>query len=200
MTLSQLYGTGRFDTDKGSIHSYIDFYETALAPYRKPGVQLLEIGLQNQGVTTGGSIPLWVAFFGEGAVTGLDIAPCPPVRGANIVRGDATKVVVRNAAFAEKTFDIIIDDASHLAADQLATFLLYRSLLRPGGLYVIEDMQNWDAIALLLEIEPTFSVIDRRRVKNRYDDVLMVWRCLGKQSEPVAVSEFLKAQSILVFG
>lgn len=37
-------------------------------------------------------------------------------------------------------FDIIIDDASHDVAHQQITFGKFFKILRPGGLYVIEDM------------------------------------------------------------
>jgi hypothetical protein len=69
--------------------------------------------------------------------------------------------------------------------------------LRPDGLYAIEDMQKWDAIAMLLELEPTFRVVDLRSVKSRYDDVLMVWTNLVDQSQPAAVSQSLQAQRLV---
>ena len=41
----------------------------------------------------------------------------------------------------ERPFDIIIDDGSHISLDIVETFLLHWRHLRPGGLYVIEDLR-----------------------------------------------------------
>ena len=44
-------------------------------------------------------------------------------------------------------FDIIIDDGSHLPWHQLLTFeIMFETWLKPGGLYVIEDVETsyWD--------------------------------------------------------
>ena len=186
MTLKELLATGKYHTDKGTTHSYIDFYDPLCEAFRDRvvGARLLEIGIANldgPAQATGGSIPLWVAYFGrtpelQPSVTALDIQEHLPVAGARIVQGDATSQEVRDANFAREKFDIIIDDASHKVADQTRTFLLYRDLLATGGIYVVEDVQSDEAVAMLKAVEPAFETIDLRSVKGRYDDVLMVWR------------------------
>ena len=70
MTLRELYNQlnekyGRINardtvdvfTDKGSVHTYIEFYESYFEPFQKK-VSLLEIGLM-----TGGSLYLWKNYF-----------------------------------------------------------------------------------------------------------------------------------------
>jgi len=42
-----------------------------------------------------------------------------------------------------KKFDLIVEDGSHLVADQQITFIqLFKNNLNPGGLYVIEDVYS----------------------------------------------------------
>ena len=51
------------------------------------------------------------------------------------------------ADFGEGQFDIIVDDGSHLPWHQLFTFeIMFETWLKPGGLYVIEDVETsyWD--------------------------------------------------------
>jgi hypothetical protein len=57
---------------------------------------------------------------------------------------------------------------------------LYEELLRPyrrGGLYIIEDIFDLDRTLPFFEaLQPGLEVFDRRGVKNRFDDVLLVYR------------------------
>jgi predicted O-methyltransferase YrrM len=40
------------------------------------------------------------------------------------------------------TFDVIIDDCSHEAGRTVRSFELYRPLLKPNGIYVVEDLET----------------------------------------------------------
>lgn len=55
----------------------------------------------------------------------------------------------------------------------------YSGLLAPGGLLVIEDVQDPDWVPHVIRAFPEglrhlASVVDRRHVKGRYDDLLIV--------------------------
>lgn len=120
---------------------YFDIYQFELDSFRRAerAVALLEIGVQN-----GGSLELWKAFLPEGSViVGLDIDPrCAEMtmpEGITIITGDATD----SAALAQSPvdlFDIIIDDGSHLPEHVRRTFGHLLGRLRPGGLYIVEDV------------------------------------------------------------
>jgi cephalosporin hydroxylase len=66
-----------------------------------------------------------------------------------------------------ETFDIIIDDGSHYAADQLATLKNLFPRVNPSGTYIVEDLvgsQIFDSIASISEIcggSPYFFVGSR---------------------------------------
>jgi len=168
-------------SDKGTVHSFLEAYETLLAPYRYPGVKMLEIGL-----LTGASLLAFEAYFAEGTVYGIDLCAKPlnavdlqPLidAGHRIHLLDATLPEQVEGHFAGMTFDVIVEDASHALEHQLAIYNNFKSKLAPHGIYVIEDIENIDATRHLFEnIDPAkrVQVIDRRRVKGRFDDVLVV--------------------------
>ena len=160
--------------DKGTRHSYIDIYEHILANHRKTTWHFLEVG-----VFRGHSLGMWRDYFYNAHCIGVDIELgriIPElVQGCNILVGDATK---------EETFrnidllDIIVDDGSHKYEDQLATFELLWPKLSNGGLYIIEDVQNIEDAYKMLDWVPFgegAEVIDLRSVKNRYDDIMVVF-------------------------
>jgi hypothetical protein len=70
---------------------------------------------------------------------------------------------------------VIIDDASHSLPETVLTFAALWPVVKMGGMYVIEDVQNveeWKAAFSGCK----FDIIDNRHVKNRYDDVLFVFK------------------------
>lgn len=130
--------------------SYLDVYEECFQPFKRHAVDLLEIGVQN-----GGSLEIWSRYFPYArSLTGCDINPrCGALR-----YDDArVRVIVGNAnepgAFQEiltrspQGFDLIIDDGSHRTHDVISSFLSYFPLLKPGGIYIAEDMHcaYWEA-------------------------------------------------------
>ena len=157
-----------FETDKGSAHSYIPWYEEALASYRDHPIRLLEVG-----VMQGYSLMLWAAYFLRSSdIVGVDIRPPDSLSpGATVVVGDATRVETFGGL---GDFDIVIDDGSHLADDVAQTFLILRDRVRPGGIYVIEDIQS-DHVVDRMQMLDTFTEYDRRAIKGRTDDRLLVW-------------------------
>ena len=104
-----------YRTDKSRNHSYMGVYERIFSELRERKVSLLEIG-----VYTGGCLCLWRDFFPEGSdIEGLD------VHCASLNRESLGDIVVHDVDVLEwdtdKIYDIIIDDASHEANDQVST-------------------------------------------------------------------------------
>lgn len=167
-----LYGRG---TDKGSRHSYLGIYETLFEPYcaRPEPVRLLEIG-----VDQGHSLALWRQYFGTRAeIHGVDVKaplaiPFPQSR-LNVTDGAA---IARE--FDGRIFDIVIDDGSHILADQLAAWENLSGKLAPGGVYVVEDCESIEAANAIARATRgrQVSVIDLRVLKGCPDDILVVIR------------------------
>jgi cephalosporin hydroxylase len=180
-TLSQIFqrhgvfGADAGHADKGSTHSYLETYERILAPFRERG-SLLEIGLAQ-----GKSMDLWSEYFGpEAHLVGVDISIVFDTdhydSRVKIIEADATKPAVLDF-LRGRQFDCIIDDGSHLQSDQAATFRLLSPLVKKGGVYVIEDILSFDISGpALTRMHPNCEVVDLRKQKGRFDDILLIYR------------------------
>ena len=63
-------------TDKNTVHSYLDLYETLLSKKKNTATNVLEVGIGDfYGRGNGGSIMLWHNYFQNARVHALDIQP-----------------------------------------------------------------------------------------------------------------------------
>ena len=140
--------------DKGTDHSYIDFYYEQLSPY-KSDINMLEIG-----VMSGGSLLLWSKFFDKYKINAIDLSPDFSVKTdfQDIVRNDKNIQLdfnvnscdfVYSMIFNSEEFDVIIDDGDHYPSTQFATFKNYFRTLKTGGRYYIEDVQGIEEFKIL---------------------------------------------------
>ncbi|ANZ15351.1 class I SAM-dependent methyltransferase [Streptomyces noursei] len=142
--LSSRYITPKF----GSLHWFTPHYDRHFREYRGEQVRVLEIGIGGYRVPTsgGGSLRMWKHFFPRGQIYGLDIVDKSHVNEPRIIalQGDQSDAESLNR-IAERhgPFDIIIDDGSHINQHVQASFEYLFPHVKPGGLYVIEDM--WTA-------------------------------------------------------
>ena len=164
------------------MHSYVEVYEELLAPYRRQDVVALEIGIMG-----GASLRMFEEYFSEGIVYGIDLNDHPMdmadlrpmiTEGTHrIVLMDATNSEAVNRNFQRVKFDVVIEDASHILEHQLTIYENFKSKLNPGAVYIIEDVDRVDEVRPIFErIDPskTVRVMDRRHIKGRFDDVLVV--------------------------
>jgi 8-demethyl-8-alpha-L-rhamnosyltetracenomycin-C 2'-O-methyltransferase len=161
----------RYDTDKDTVHSYGPVYEHLLSPHRETVADVLEIG-----ISSGGSLRAWREYFPTATVHGLDIDPDSLFAECRIrtYHAHQARHDELTAALGDLTFDLIVDDGSHKLNHQVLSLFLLLPRVRPGGLYVVEDLQDPGYMNhfRLLGAE----VYDRRHVKGRYDDILIVMR------------------------
>jgi hypothetical protein len=132
-------------------------------------VNLLEIG-----VFRGGSLELWRRYFGPSAtITGIDIdSACSQYDGkAGAVRigSQADTEFLRQVVSERGRPDIVIDDGSHMAKHLRASFDALFPLLKPGGIYVAEDLHTsyWRSFGGGLRRRSSFI----EHVKRLIDDV-----------------------------
>jgi predicted O-methyltransferase YrrM len=183
-TLLELYNKHKKGDwpDKGSVHSYIEVYEELLAPYRKTAKNVLEIGLMS-----GESLRMWTEYFKDAVVYGVDCDVSPiggmanlsdAIReGYNVKIADATNALEMGLHFQGIKFDVVIEDANHDIAQQLQIFDTLLPYVAEGGIYIIEDIQNIDESRQIFETinhVKEVIILDRRHIKNRYDDVLVI--------------------------
>ncbi len=128
---------------------YLNHYERHFNLLTERDVKLLELG-----VYKGGSLLQWRDFFRNGQIVGLDLDPVAikdPTGRIRTYRGDQRDLRLLDRIASECApggFDIIIDDASHIATyTKISFWHLFDNHLRPGGFYVIEDWRvgYWEA-------------------------------------------------------
>lgn len=126
-------------TDKATYHQFCDFYETHLPTEIS---SMLEIGVMH-----GNSLRMWAEYYPNALVWGVENdrgrRDTADPGGAGIILADATNAEdVRTWIAPCGPFDVIIDDGSHMTADQQTSLNLLWPHLRPGGSYVIEDLHT----------------------------------------------------------
>jgi hypothetical protein len=153
-------------SDKGSMHSYIEFYESYFQ-HRRDSVSLLEIGMM-----TGGSMYLWQQYFRQYRLIGMDIAPSWNAQrdfqqdlktdpNITLLFGINSRNSVLPEPVRDLQFDFIIDDGDHSVLSQMETFENYWPLTTDTGIYFIED------VAGPVQIEALRKFLDQYQEKNK---------------------------------
>ena len=179
-------------TDKASFgHNYVEKYERQLSEYKDKPFKLLEIGIDK-----GYSIKMWKEYFTKAEIYAIDIIDKTEYAEdrVNILVGSQNDV-----KFLEDTnkqfgpFDVIIDDGSHINEDMTISFVTLFPLLKPGGLYIVEDLhacywpwvqKNVDAnftnvIKQLLDHTNSSGKSGQAERKNDYKDTVVNQRLMG---------------------
>lgn len=136
----------RFGSDKWGGHWYTPHYERHFAPYRQQRVKVLEIGVggyQSQDLG-GASLRMWKHYFTRGLVHGLDLFDKSGVDEPRLstLSGDQSDQELLVRLHKEVgPFDLVIDDGSHQSDHVRTSFMTLFPLMRPGAMYVIEDLQ-----------------------------------------------------------
>ena len=121
---------------------YFDVYDRHFHRFRGQQINILEIGIYS-----GGSLDMWRHYFGPKAhIYGVDIEPA-----CRIYESDAVTVFIgdqgdrqfwdmfrRNVPY----LDIVVDDGSHHPDDQIVSAEELLPFLRPGGVYLCEDVHG----------------------------------------------------------
>lgn len=120
-------------------HDYFGIYEKILSSECK---SLLEIGIDQ-----GGSAKMWREFMPHADIWFLDLFNefnasmewCKSI-GITPIQGSQSDMDVLKQV--TRKFDVIIDDGSHNAYDQLVSLeYLFNNCLNDDGIYIIEDCQ-----------------------------------------------------------
>lgn len=145
------------NSDKVKRHGYHEAYGPFLLHYLcTPSIRLLEIGVQN-----GNSLKLWQNLFpGHQLIAGVVYGTSGSVKvdGFKSHLSDTTVLYRGDQSDAKflkqleqdlkgQTFDIIVDDGSHVPWHQIFTLeRIFGTLLKEGGMYIIEDIETsyWD--------------------------------------------------------
>jgi demethylmacrocin O-methyltransferase len=136
-----------FGTDKWGIHWYTQHYQRYFQSLKRKRLNLLEIGVGGyQDSSEGGrSLRMWKAYFRNSRIVGIDIYDKTSFCESriDIRQCDQTDSEALHRLSDEYGgFDIVIDDGSHLNDHVIKTFQILFPLLRPDGIYAVEDVQT----------------------------------------------------------
>ena len=133
----------RLGTDKKHTrHDYVSVYEPLFDHLKnKRGVKLLEIG-----VSMCRSHNMWAEWFTDAEIYGIDIEFNPvykkhPNIFIDIVDQSSGNAMIAYINKGNGPWDVIIDDGSHKSADQVLSHFLLWPHVKPGGYYIVEDIQ-----------------------------------------------------------
>ena len=136
-----------FNTDKWKGHSYTQHYQRYFGPLKQKRLNILEIGVGGYDAPNlgGESLRMWKAYFRNSQIVGVDV--CDKTRLAeeriDIRQCDQTDSdALLRLSNEYGGFDIVIDDGSHINEHVIKTFQVLFPLLRPEGIYVVEDTQT----------------------------------------------------------
>ena len=165
-----------YATDKNCLHCYVDeVYENLFKDIRNSANKILEIGSYN-----GASIMMWREYFSTAQIFTIDTQSCPQISNRARIHsclGDAYTYETIKAL--TNNFDIIIDDGSHKLEDMSFVVVEYTKKINKNGMLIIEDIPDFNWTNILKNLVPdTFNVEirDLRKVRGRYDDILMIIR------------------------
>jgi hypothetical protein len=141
--LGRLYGTNKASEKQ----YYIDYYRAHLGRFRRRPIRLLEIGIGGYvaGPQSGGSsLRMWRSWMPRAQIFGIDLDERafdePRIR--TFAGSQADAMFLKSVEDAAGPFDVVIDDGSHVGQHIRASFEALWPGLRPGGVYVIEDLQT----------------------------------------------------------
>lgn len=152
-----------------------EVYEDLFKDIRTSVKRMLEIGVDN-----GGSILMWREYFPKANIIGIDNKNCPQLADRErieFIESDAYKIELVDQLPSD--FDIIIDDGPHTLESMAFVIEEYLNKINQNGIIVIEDIQefNWtNILKRLIPEEFSVEVKDLRKIRNRYDDILMIIR------------------------
>ena len=176
-------------TDKNTLHSYLELYESLFSSKKETAKNILEIGIGDVKQKNGGSTKLWYEYFVNATIHSLDILSIDRVidelknnpRIILYTSIDAYDDDFFNHTILSKNikYDILLDDGPHTLESMKKFINLYSQLMTDDGILVIEDVQSIEWIELLKNEVPEhlkqyIQIYDLRSIKNRYDDIVFV--------------------------
>ncbi len=138
-TLGQI--GSRTGTDKTLHHNYDFYYPLFLERFRSlRNAAMLEIGIDQ-----GASLKMWLEYFPHAFIYGVDVGVSGEGPRHRVFQTDQSDLQALSRITTTEVHHpvfLVVDDGSHIPGHQVSSFeLLFRDLLLPGGVYIIEDVE-----------------------------------------------------------
>jgi len=118
---------------------FIQLYEKYFEKLRDEKLNILEIGIDK-----GDSLRIWRDYFRNANICGLDIEKKNfTINDVDFFFGDQSNIsFLKTITDKYHSFDIIIDDGSHVSKHIISSFNYLYRYLNNDGLYIVEDLQT----------------------------------------------------------
>lgn len=182
-------------------HNYIPGYTELFESKRDSATNVLEIGIgclaheshmqRFTNYKSGNSLRMWRDYFKNATIHAIDIYPEGMIHGEERIKtyvcDQTSESGLSNIMNNMGNIDIIIDDGSHILEHQVKSFMILEKFMKPGSIYVIEDIQPPTIPGFLsLDVFPQdfkkyiqenfiFKVFDTRHQTPFKDDMLIVF-------------------------
>lgn len=156
-----------YHSDKGyfgpsnlwSGNNYVDTYEAYLRDRSEDELTMLEIGIgvpgenwdskiaKGENIQGGASLKMWYDYLPKAQIYAVDINPATHLENERIKtfivdQGDPEQLKKFKSKIGDVKFDFIIDDGSHRGDHQQISLEHLWPLLKHGGYYFIEDLND----------------------------------------------------------
>lgn len=162
----------KYNTDKSSKHhNFTKFYDSFLTKIRFNSLKVLEIGVKH-----GASIKMWADYFENSDVYGADIqiSQCSKSIPKNVQLyslDQSNKQQLIDFFKKHGTFDVIIDDGSHINSHQIITFDTSINYLKSNGIYILEDLHTSLPFYNKTHIDTNITALDYLKTKEDLYDI-----------------------------
>ncbi|PWL24149.1 MAG: hypothetical protein DCO96_15275 [Fluviicola sp. XM-24bin1] len=132
-----------FRTDKcPDRHNFLEVYEPLFEPMRDDSIRFFEIG-----ILTGLSHLMWVNYFQNAEVFGIDIKDYSAAAAGSGIQTFVADQSNRQDLYAfmrasGANFDVILDDGGHAMDHQQISLGCMFQAVKPGGMFIIEDVHT----------------------------------------------------------
>ena len=143
----------KYGADKGYKHHYDEVYESLFAPKKDEAINFLEIGIWK-----GLGMESLREYFPNGRIYGVDIFTRVTPAEVHVLKKSRTRWLKADSTNPETygllrnefgvQFDYILDDGAHYPNANKLTFRHTHNFLKPGGVYIIEDVWPLDIMTL----------------------------------------------------
>ncbi len=159
-----------FNCDKGSYffydkakipsHNYSIFYEKYLKDLKEKNINLMELGSHE-----GKSLASFYFYFPNAKIIGANINPFQMKYQSSritelFVDVSSKEILMSLSSHLDNELDIIIDDASHNLRDIIITLSIFFKKLKKGGVYIIEDFDQFEVFKELNPYENELTPLE----------------------------------------
>lgn len=169
--LAGMHNTDKSTTYPGqSRHGYAPFYDKILSHWRDESIRMLEVGICMEGTAGGHSVRMWRDYFSKAELYTFDIVDMHWMKNASEFngrvsfyqgdQGNRDSLSKMYESFGSKPFDFILEDGSHQHVHQMVSLGHLFQYVKPGGIYILEDISIPGRPVCCIRNDETFQVLE----------------------------------------